>query len=126
MSVIIPTIPTGSTLLAAMSCVMTFPRPLQSGIHNCPVVIGEEPTEQDTNLVECRVVPRNQPPPQNTMFLEGTNRSQNNLFFPLRGEIPIRNFRLARGKKANYARRRKHSIHQPGRTNCTQRYQPTM
>ena len=124
MSVTIPFVPTGSTLIAAMSCAMTFPRPVYTGIHTCPLVQGEEPTDDDIGLVECQVVPRNRSLPESNPFdyqQVFRNRIPN---FPLRGEVPIRNFRLAR--KSNYNTRRKHSIHQPGRTNCTQRYQPTM
>ncbi len=124
MYIAIPFVPTGSTLIAAMSCAMTFPRPVYTGIHTCPVVQGEEPTADDDDLTECQVVPRNRSLPiTNAIYYNEVIRNRNP-HIPLRGEIPIRNFRLSRN--SNHRARRKHSIHQPGRTNCTQRYQLKM
>jgi hypothetical protein len=124
MSVTIPFVPTGSTLIAAMSCAMTFPRPVYSGIHTCPIVQGEEPTEDDGDLTECYIVPRNRSLPiRNQLRFNQVIRSRARPF-PQNGEVPTRNFRLARN--ANQRARRNHSIHQPGRTNCTQRYQLKM
>ena len=75
-------------------------------------------------LTECQVVPRNRYLPiTNAIYYNEVIRNRNP-HIPLRGEIPIRNFRLSRN--SNHRARRKHSIHQPGRTNCTQRYQLKM
>jgi hypothetical protein len=115
--------PTGSTLLSAAACAMTYPAPVYPGIHSCPVM-AELLTEEDINLTECPIIPRNESlPVSNQILYNQIIRFRARPIYQ-KGGYPIRNFRLARNANANA--RRKHSIHQPGRTNCTQRYQLKM